>query len=573
MLLCMMLCIGLMPAMAFAADDPVITNVTATRDSETTATITFDSSQDGSVAIAFKNSDGTFELYIGDKDGVTAGKNVIKYEFLEGSDAKEIAVYFGTNESDFDALYSSQNPLDMPGAVKGTVPPVHTCAASGEWKYDGDNHWKLCGICGNRVDEAAHSGGTATCTEQAICETCQQPYGSVDPDNHTGKIVWTQTETGHSSAYDCCGAEVIAEENHEWTDGVCSECSYECRHTGGTATCTEQATCTNCGSAYGALGQHALTEHTYKAPTCTETGNEQYWECSVCDRLFSDEQGSDTTTVEEVTIAQTGHDWSAPVWNWSEDGKTASAAFTCENDGAHTQSVDADITGEEKDSASCTEAGTTAYTARVTFGGTEYSSQKDVKDISPLGHSMQKTDRADATCTAPGKEAYYTCEVCGKHFEDEEGSREIANLDEYGIIPTTDHEAGAEWKSDETGHWKECLNCGDKMNEVAHTYEWVTDKEPTATEEGSRHEECTVCGYVGETETIAATGTTETPSDPGQTEETPSAADDTEGSATDNKTGPETGDSSNPALWITLLLLSLGGLTGVIIYSGKRKAA
>lgn len=499
LLLCMMLCIGLMPAMAFAADDPVITNVTATRDSETTATITFDSSQDGSVAIAFKNSDGTFELYIGDKDGVTAGKNVIKYEFLEGSDAKEIAVYFGTNESDFDALYSSQNPLDMPGAVKGTVPPVHTCAASGEWKYDGDNHWKLCGICGNRVDEAAHSGGTATCTEQA--------------------------------------------------------------------------TCTNCGSAYGALGQHALTEHTYKAPTCTETGNEQYWECSVCDRLFSDEQGSDTTTVEEVTIAQTGHDWSAPVWNWSEDGKTASAAFTCENDGAHTQSVDADITGEEKDSASCTEAGTTAYTARVTFGGTEYSSQKDVKDISPLGHSMQKTDRADATCTAPGKEAYYTCEVCGKHFEDEEGSREIANLDEYGIIPTTDHEAGAEWKSDETGHWKECLNCGDKMNEVAHTYEWVTDKEPTATEEGSRHEECTVCGYVGETETIAATGTTETPSDPGQTEETPSAADDTEGSATDNKTGPETGDSSNPALWITLLLLSLGGLTGVIIYSGKRKAA
>ncbi len=38
-LLCMLLCMGLMSTMAFAADDPVITNLTATRDSETTATI------------------------------------------------------------------------------------------------------------------------------------------------------------------------------------------------------------------------------------------------------------------------------------------------------------------------------------------------------------------------------------------------------------------------------------------------------------------------------------------------------------------------------------------------------
>ena len=88
LLLCMLLCVGLMPTTAFAADDPVITNLTVTRDSETTATITFDSTQAGSVAICFKNSDGTFELYIGDKDGVTVGKNVITYEYLTGSGSK-----------------------------------------------------------------------------------------------------------------------------------------------------------------------------------------------------------------------------------------------------------------------------------------------------------------------------------------------------------------------------------------------------------------------------------------------------------------------------------------------------
>ena len=33
LLLCMLLCVGLMPTTAFAADDPVITNLTVTRDS------------------------------------------------------------------------------------------------------------------------------------------------------------------------------------------------------------------------------------------------------------------------------------------------------------------------------------------------------------------------------------------------------------------------------------------------------------------------------------------------------------------------------------------------------------
>ena len=120
-------------------------------------------------------------------------------------------------------------------------------------------------------------------------------------------------------------------------------------------------------------------------------------------------------------------------------------------------------------------------------------------------------------------------------------------------------------------------------NRENRAYKWVTDKEPTATEAGSRHEECTVCGYVGATETIAATGTEDTPSDPHQTEDTPSDTDqaedtpsatgDTTDSTTDDKTNPETGDSSNIMPWIALLLLSSGGLAGVIIPSRNRKVS
>lgn len=50
------------------------------------------------------------------------------------------------------------------------------------------------------------------------------------------------------------------------------------------------------------------------------------------------------------------------------------------------------------------------------------------------------------------------------------------------------------WLSDDNAHWHECT-CGEKIDEAAHTFEWVVDKAPTATEAGSKHQQCTVCGH------------------------------------------------------------------------------
>ena len=63
------------------------------------------------------------------------------------------------------------------------------------------------------------------------------------------------------------------------------------------------------------------------------------------------------------------------------------------------------------------------------------------------------------------------------------------------------------WYSDDSNHWNTCA-CGAKLNEAAHTFEWVIDKQPTETEAGSKHEECTVCGYAKAAVEIPATGTT-----------------------------------------------------------------
>lgn len=56
------------------------------------------------------------------------------------------------------------------------------------------------------------------------------------------------------------------------------------------------------------------------------------------------------------------------------------------------------------------------------------------------------------------------------------------------------HNYGTDWKYDSTNHWHEC-SCGDKSDLTAHSFKWLVEKEATATEKGSKHEECTVCGY------------------------------------------------------------------------------
>lgn len=221
--------------------------------------------------------------------------------------------------------------------------------------------------------------------------------------------------------------------------------------------------------------------------------------------------------------------------------------------------MDAEISSEITNPG-CVENKEVTYTATVTLDDTVYNDTFIVTS-EPVGHSMQKTEKAEPTCTETGKEAYYTCTACGKYFEDEAGNTEITDLDEYGIIPATGHTAGAEWKSDDTNHWNECAVCGEKMNETAHTFAWVTDKEATATEPGSRHEECTVYGYAKAAEEIPATGT---PAD------TSADADTDKLAGTDTgKTSPNTGASKTAAPWIALL--SAGAGIALITLSSKKR--
>lgn len=104
------------------------------------------------------------------------------------------------------------------------------------------------------------------------------------------------------------------------------------------------------------------------------------------------------------------------------------------------------------------------------------------------------------------KKAYLGTLSVGKHtlsvvYSDGECGTEF----EIKAAPHS-HSYGTEWKYDGTSHWHECI-CGDKADTAAHTFEWVTDKEPTDDEKGSKHEECTVCHATRNEHTeIPATG-------------------------------------------------------------------
>ena len=120
------------------------------------------------------------------------------------------------------------------------------------------------------------------------------------------------------------------------------------------------------------------------------------------------------------------------------------------------------------------------------------------------------------------------------------------------------HSYGSEWKYDATNHWHEC-SCGDKDDVAAHSFKWVVDKEATATQKGSKHEECKVCGYKKAAVEIPATGSTTKPTDPTQTNPNTGAE------------SQKTGDNSNMILWIALLFISGGAVIGITVYSKKKK--
>ena len=277
----------------------------------------------------------------------------------------------------------------------------------------------------------AHSGGTATCTEKAVCSVCKAAYGA-PLDHDWGE--WKSNGNGEHTR--TCKRDG----SHTQTDS----CS------GGTATCIAKAVCTACGAEYGEIApdNHDIVNHDGKAATCTEKGWDDYDTCKRCDYTTYHElpalnhdlvhheakaatctkigweaydtckhEGCNYTTYEEISALNhdpVQHDAKAPTcaevgWNAYETCKRCNYTTYSE------LSIDPnnhDLVHHEAKAATCTEIGWNEYDTCTRCKYTTYSELS----IDPDNHDLVHHEAKAATCTEVGWEAYATCKRDGCEY-------------------------------------------------------------------------------------------------------------------------------------------------------------
>ena len=282
----------------------------------------------------------------------------------------------------------------------------------------GNNEYYTCGNCGKFFSDEA--GKTEIAKDSWVTDALDHDF--------TGAWVNTDAAGHYHKCSRCDGTDTVVK--HTFNGKPCNEedkctvCGYVKAagvHAWGTAeykwgddnmSCTATVKCTNCEAVET---DTAIIGIDTTPATCTVDGKTVYT-ATFSSNLF-------TTQTKEVTIDKLGHTYGAPVWSWSEDGKTATATFTCTREGCtaettgHAQTVTATVSGKQKVAPTCTDKGTTTYTAKVTFETKDYADTKDVQDIKALGHKLTKTAAKAATCTEAGNNEYWTCSVCKKVFK------------------------------------------------------------------------------------------------------------------------------------------------------------
>ena len=307
---------------------------------------------------AYNDSRPTNCYYLSDTDTDLNGTAKTAAEFADGTVRKLLKA--GERDNNADPWADECQYL---AAADKTLPVFNGQGdahdhQSNDWESNETEHWQVC-TCGAVFHKAEHSGGTATCTQRATCTVCGAEYGDVL--GHDFTTSWTHDDNEHwkqcsrcdekddvsphtwdngtittaptcskagEETYSCtkCGAtkiEPIPATGHSWKSDWTSDATHhwhECanescdvtdnagkngyaEHSGGKATCTQNAVCEICKASYGSLDPNNHTDLKHidaKAATAAEEGNIAYWYCDGCKKYFSD-----AAAIKEITKAAT----------------------------------------------------------------------------------------------------------------------------------------------------------------------------------------------------------------------------------------------------------------------------
>ena len=467
--------------------------------------------------------------------GIWAGESV----FSTASDT-DYSGYFSSDVAGYHVEYNANKKLELkPGAAHvhtggtatctelavcseckkpyGSFDPNNHSGTLGEWQSNDDNHWKEYSCCHAHAEEGTHTGGTATCTAEAVCATCGKKYGDLAAHDFTAQVAGDQYLT---SAADCekaavyykscriCGlsSKGTADEatftsgnilGHDW-----GEPEYTWTPVADGYMCSARKVCQRCSTDVAEIA--TVTYAVTTAPTCLNDGTGTYT------ATFSAEFGFPAQT-KTIPLSATGHSWGEATYSWRSHTTyfTCTAKRVCQNDSTHeeTETVTADYSVVTE--PTCLETGSGRYQA--SFEADWAVDQSSTVTLAALGHDFgawtsngdgthtrtckrdsSHTETGDctggtATCTAKA-----VCETCG-------GA--------YGAKDPNNHTGRLAWDITETHHEQAWTCCGlITVAKAAHTFgDWVVTKRPTSREEGEKARTCSVCGYT-ETKVLPKTG-------------------------------------------------------------------
>ena len=419
-------------------------------------------------------------------------------------------------------MLSSKGTASEATFASGDKNPNRHAEYPGAWQTDADSHWRFYTCCQLEVDRGAHQGGTADCLAPALCEVCQHPYGELGPHHFVDQV----NEYRLKSAATCTSPAVYYQS--------CSTCGAQ-----GTETFTN-------GEPLG---------HDYGAWTSNEDGTHT----RVCTHDATHTETEDchggTATCTEKAICEdcntaygelAAHDFTAE----TVDAKYLKSAATCTEKAVYYKScavcsLSSEGTADEATFFSgnvldhnwgaWTSNGDGTHTRTCTVDGCSAGTQTENCIDANKDHKCDICDYIISECADDNKD--HKCDYCGKKL--------------------TDHTGGKATCKDKA----KCEVCGAEYGEIDaknHTdLKHIPAKAATKTTEGNiEYWYCDGCGkyYSGKD------GTKEI-----------KKADTVTAKLKDDSKSPQTGDTSNPALWISLLFASGGAAIGTTVVSRKKK--
>ena len=419
-------------------------------------------------------------------------------------------------------MLSSKGTASEATFAAGETNPDRHAEEPGDWQLDGNSHWRFYTCCQLEVDRGAHQGGTADCLTPALCEVCQHSYGELGPHHFVDQV----NEYRLKSAATCTSPAVYYQS--------CSTCGAQ-----GTETFTNGEPL---GHDYGAWTSNEDGTHTRICKhdaSHTETNNcsggtatcTAKAVCTVCGGEYG-EMAAHSFTAEKAEAQylksaatcteKAVYYKSCAVCGLSSEGTADEATFfsgnaldhdwgewTSNEDGTHTRTCTVDGCSAGTQTENCIDANKDHKCDICDYIISECADDNKDHKCDYCGKKLTEHTGGKATCKDKAK-----CEVCGAEY----GELDAKNHTNLKHFPAT---AATKTTEGNIEYWY-CEGCG----------KYYSDKDGTK--------------GIKKADTVTA-------------------------KLKDDSKSPQTGDTSNLALWIALLFVSGGAAIGTTVVSRKKK--